>query len=378
MQLDLMKPFFKDFMEFPLKTQELSSILRATLKKYYMDIKKMSNETVNYTSQIEFVDDNSSLLNSRYIPKSISDEIKNCEKMFVFKAKINKFDLIVKFVLKNNEDTNKYHEKFKKIYTWLKFIYKYSDSKQKKFILYLYLSEHKKILPESKTEILDQVNCNTAVTYACAVNGECLIYRKEEWFKVLIHETMHSLCMDFSGLDYKKLRKDVKSIFPLKSEFEISESYSEFWATFLNTTFTSTFLSKNETEFLVNWEVMIYIETLFSMFQVAKILDFLEIIEYENLFKPNTYRQRTHVFEYYIIKLIFLMNYNSFFKLCYDNNSDIICFKKTPKMLEEIFKFIKNNYKSDKLIKNLKWMGKYYNENKGGELSKTMRMSIFS
>ena len=47
-------------------------------------------------------------------------------------------------------------------------------------------------------------------------------------------------------------------------------------------------------------------------------------------------------------------------------------------MLEEIFKFIKNNYKSDKLIKNLKWMGKYYNENKGSELSKTMRMSIFS
>ena len=72
------------------------------------------------------------------------------------------------------------------------------------------------------------------------------------------------------------------------------------------------------------------------------------------------------------------MNYNSFFKLCYDNNSEIICFKKTPKMLEEMFKFIKNNYKSNKLIKNLQWMGKYYNENKGGELSKTMRMSIFS
>ena len=378
MQLDLMKPFFKDFMDFPLETQELSSILRATLKKYYMDIKKMSGESIKYTSQIENIDDNSSLLDSRFIPKSIADEISNCEKIFVFKAKINKFDLIVKFVLKNNEETTNYHEKFKKIYTWLKFIYKYSDSNQKKFILYLYLSDHKKLLPESKTDILDQVNCNTAVTYACAVNGECLIYRKEEWFKVLIHETMHSLCMDFSGLDYKKLRKDVKSIFPLKSEFEISESYSEFWATFLNITFTSTFISKNEKEFLVNWEVMIYIETLFSMFQVAKILDFLEIIEYENLFKPNTYRQRTHVFEYYILKVIFIMNYNSFFKLCYENNSQIICFKKTAKMLEEIFKFIKNNYKSDKLIKNLQWMSKYYNENKRGELSKTMRMSIFS
>lgn len=378
MQIELMKPFFKDFMEFPLETKQLSSILTSTLKKYYKDIKKMTSETINYTSQIKDIDGESSLLNSTYIPRNISNEIKKCEKEFVFKAKINKFDLIVKFVIKNNEKTNDYHEKFKKIYVWLKFIYKYSESKQKKFLLYLYLSDHKKVLPENKTDILDQVNCNTAVTYACAVNGECLIYRKEEWFKVLLHETMHSLCMDFSGLDYKKLRKDIKDIFPLKSEFEISESYSEFWATFLNTTFNSAFLSKNEKEFLENWEVMIYIEILFSMFQVSKILNFLEIVEYQSLFEPNTYRQKTHVFEYYIVKLIFLMNYNSFFKLCYENNDEIICFKKTGKMLQEIFKFIKNHYKSDKLISNLKWMKQYYNKNNDKKLLKTMRMTIFS
>ena len=82
MQVDLMKPFFNDFMKFPLETQELSSILSTTLKKYYNDIKKMSGETVNYTSQIQQIDDNSSLLNSRYIPKSISEEIMNCKKMF--------------------------------------------------------------------------------------------------------------------------------------------------------------------------------------------------------------------------------------------------------------------------------------------------------
>ena len=378
MQIELMKPFFKDFMEFPLETKQLSSILTLTLKKYYKDIKKMTSETINYTSQIKDIDGESSLLNSTYIPRNISNEIKKCEKEFVFKAKINKFDLIVKFVIKNNEKTNEYHEKFKKIYVWLKFIYKYSESKQKKFLLYLYLSDHKKVLPENKTDILDQVNCNTAVTYACAVNGECLIYRKEEWFKVLLHETMHSLCMDFSGLDYKKLRQDIKDIFPLKSEFEISESYSEFWATFLNTTFNSAFLSKNEKEFLENWEVMIYIEILFSMFQVSKILNFLEIVEYQSLFEPNTYRQKTHVFEYFIVKLIFLMNYNSFFKLCYENNHEIICFKKTGKMLQEIFKFIKNHYKSDKLISNLKWMKEYYNKNNDKKLLKTMRMTIFS
>ena len=63
MPVDLMKPFFKDFMEFPLKTQELSSVLSTTLKKYYNDIKKMNGETINYTSQIEEIDADSSLLN---------------------------------------------------------------------------------------------------------------------------------------------------------------------------------------------------------------------------------------------------------------------------------------------------------------------------
>ena len=61
-------------------------------------------------------------------------------------------------------------------------------------------------------KVLDQDNCNTAVTYACAIKGECLIYRKEEWFKVLIHETMHALCLDFSGFTYTNLKTNIENI----------------------------------------------------------------------------------------------------------------------------------------------------------------------
>ena len=65
------------------------------------------------------------------------------------------------------------------------------------------------------------------------------LYRTEENLKVLIHELFHSLCLDFSSVKYEDLRTKMKGIFDVKSEFEISESYSEYWATILNCCFIS-------------------------------------------------------------------------------------------------------------------------------------------
>ena len=41
-------------------------------------------------------------------------------------------------------------------------------------------------------------------------NGKILIYRKEEWKKVLIHELFHSLCLDFSGIRFSTQPSDDK------------------------------------------------------------------------------------------------------------------------------------------------------------------------
>ena len=73
------------------------------------------------------------------------------------------------------------------------------------------------------------------------------------------------------------------------------------------------------------------------------------IVKYENLYEPNTYTEKTHVFEYYIIKMLFLFNYNDFFDLRYNNNKDTISFTKTPAMLDKIFEFIKKNYDDEDL-----------------------------
>ena len=42
-----------------------------------------------------------------------------------------------------------------------------------------------------------------------------LYIEKEEWFKVFIHETFHSLCLDFSMITISNLNKKIKNIFPI-------------------------------------------------------------------------------------------------------------------------------------------------------------------
>ena len=100
------------------------------------------------------------------------------------------------------------------------------------------MTDFKKKLPEKSVDILSPINCNTAVTTGCLEKTEIIIYRKEEWFKVFIHETFHSLGLDFANYSTAEFENGIKSIFPLKN-LDITETYAEFWGTILNCAFCS-------------------------------------------------------------------------------------------------------------------------------------------
>ena len=76
------------------------------------------------------------------------------------------------------------------------------------------MTPFKKKLPENDYEILSPTHCNSAVTTSCIRNGEICIYRKEEFLKVLIHESFHIFGLDFSGLPISRLKKNILKIFP--------------------------------------------------------------------------------------------------------------------------------------------------------------------
>ena len=70
----------------------------------------------------------------------------------------------------------------------------------------------KKVLPSSPFVILSPTHANTAVTTTCTADGEICLFRKEEIFKVFIHETFHSLGLDFSSMSNTALNSKMKGI----------------------------------------------------------------------------------------------------------------------------------------------------------------------
>ena len=118
----------------------------------------------------------------------------------------------------------------------------------------------------------------------------------------------------FSIINYTKLKDRIKGMYKIKSEFDISESYSEFWATILNCCFTSYELideNKERETFLLYTEFCIRMETIFSLFQAVKILNYMSLV-YENLYKDDEisknfrnilYKEETNVFAYYILNV---------------------------------------------------------------------------
>ena len=180
------------------------------------------------------------------------------------------------------------------------------------------MSSLKKMIPNN-LDILDHKNVNTGLTTSCPKNGEIIIFRKEEWFKVFIHETFHSFGIDFSlnlKNDNNFYEKELtRNIFKVNSIVRLYEAYTEFWAEIMNALLCSFFLLKdknNISEFLSNSEFFINFERTYSFFQLVKILDFMGL-SYQNLYsktihsknlRDHLYNENTNVLSYFVIKTI--------------------------------------------------------------------------
>jgi hypothetical protein len=103
---------------------------------------------------------------------------------------------------------------------WFYVLNKYSTKNCSETLnLYFYFTSLYKKIPESNltNTILDEYNVNTAFTRTCPSNSEIVIFRKEEWFKVLIHESFHNFALDFSDIDSEQGNNYILNIFPVNS-----------------------------------------------------------------------------------------------------------------------------------------------------------------
>jgi len=319
------------------------------------------------------------LFNANAFPEEVRKHIDETMQMcFSYTFSLFNRDLKVKFIVEEpNAEllVHVYNDYVKKVLVWFNFINKYAIERQcsKSITVYIYLTSLKKKLPESNIHILKENHVNTAFTYTCQINSEIVVFRKEEWLKVLMHETMHNLALDFSDMNYKEVDSKIVELFPVTTRGNSFEAYTEFWAEILNASFCSYYMipsmKKNaENEFIKNFEFFLQFEKVFGIFQMVKTLNFMGL-KYEDLYSKNVkskimrrtlYKEKSNILSYYVIRVILLNNWQDFLKWCNTHNklNSLIQFKKSSENMQAYFDFIKDNYNNVELLEDVKKMEK--------------------
>ena len=284
-----------------------------------------------------------------------------------------------------------YNEYIEKILVWLHVVNEYASKKcSKRLVLYLYFTSLKKTLPTSNIHILNQNNVNTAFTYTCPVDSEIVVFRREEWLKVLMHESFHNFALDFSDMNTEDCTRHILSIFNVKSEVNLFEAYTEFWAEIMNAVLCSYYFLKDSPnmseeglidEYLSNFEFFINFERTFKFFQMVKTLDFMGL-KYKDLYSKSSvsesmretlYKEDSNVLSYYVITTILMNNYQGFLTWCSTNNLSLLQFKKTTSNITSFCQFIEKNYKTKSMIESIDCMQRFYhNVKRVGKKTKIM------
>lgn len=283
-------------------------------------------------------------------------------------------------IFENPQKANAFFETaLSKIHRWLSVAYTFApDHCSKTLHIYFYMTLEPKELPTIQNTHITQTNANTAFTTSCAPSTEINIYRKEEWFKVLIHETFHSLGLDFSAMNTAKVDRTICSAFHIRTDIRLYETFCEMWAEIIHLLFYLYVEKKVEPAKLIKeFSKCIQYETLFSVFQSTKILHFFGI-RYRDLFidSANTvakYKASTSVFSYYVLKSIAMVYINDFIEWCHPN---VLFFEKTEENMDSYAEFFVS-HSQDATYLNYVATAERMNNKVPRFMKKTMRMTVY-
>jgi hypothetical protein len=266
-----------------------------------------------------------------------------------------------------------------KVYLWLYIASQYAPNRcSNTFNIFIYFTPFKKEFPLQRGIILDSINANTGFTQNCLEDGQTpttiVIFREEEWFKVLIHECFHALRLDFSMTPIANIQTELYKLFPLNQEGNLFETYTEVWAVIIHSlilVFQQTLHKNNMDLIKKKWETIITLEKEFSVYQSIKVLQYNNLTYTDVLMgHPNckNYKENTNVLCYYIIKSIVLWNVIDFMKWCCNTQKTFV-FKTQP---IQFLHFIECHYKNPLYLNTIETY-----ENNFLPKTNTLRMTLF-
>lgn len=353
------------------------------------------------------------MINNKYITNEVKKFIKSDHSNKSYLLSYNIPLLLLKytttininFILYNKQkadktDINIYDKYVTHIIAIIELICKLSISKNKcsrdGINITVFLTPYKKEINYSKPFILGPSHANSGFCYGCISRGEIVIYREEEFVKVIIHELLHNFGIDIyiwnfiknvynhSEKEYNLYNKFIshfnlnKNINDELYDIGLQECYIEFFAEFLNVALFSynhsiTCSPYNNNMFSIyinNFETLMEYEKIHSLMQFVKILKYNNIslsdISSDIKKKYNNYHETTHVFSYYLIKCLLIFDYDSFLNswLLINNISDknkiSIIFNSSCETMEGFLNNILKIFFSKAFIENYKVMDYIY------------------
>lgn len=237
----------------------------------------------------------------------------------------------------------KYRQHVYKAFAWFQFIAPYTKDCDcsKELDVYLYFTPFKKNLPDTPTSTVGPQHSNTGFTTSCTANlskngrkdhTEIIIYRYEEFFKVLLHETMHNLDLDFGHMADDVT---VDHLFPgIKHDIILSETYAETWARLLNVAFYCYYNILGGHGGYKKYQQAVQrclaTERAFSLYQATNVLAHMgltlpQILSTDDATKSlvlKKYSEDTNVFAYYILTGLTMLEADLFLQWCKDTNKD--------------------------------------------------------
>lgn len=210
---------------------------------------------------------------------------------------------------------------------WLQFASSIAkESCAEELFVYLILTDAKKLAPVNDETPIDVIHANTALTTSCSKQNEIFVFRREEWFKVFLHETFHCLGLDFSAMSFgptgDPTNKCILSHFPAldpNTDVRLYETFCEMWAELFHLMFLLFSKGKcrpfSETQFIRALKK----EQAFSLQQSHKILNRANL-NYSDFFSEKDermmYREKTQAFSYYVLKSVLLWHTDEFLNWC--------------------------------------------------------------
>lgn len=247
----------------------------------------------------------------------------------LFVCELNGMKIIVTFSIMNDNliHRNELLKNMQLIYSWLYVCIKHSNSRCCREInIDIYFTSFKKGFPNSNSSTLGPENVNSAYSTVCVPSNKIVIFRKEEWFKVFIHECCHSFGIEPSNSSEVYLSNAIKTNLAIKPNIRVSEAYVETWARIINVFYSATLNSSNYDDFLSILKFTMNVESMFSVMQSYRVLAFMKM-PYDMVITPTRhnecklYKENTNVFAYYVICGAFMHNPFKFIRWCDNHNS---------------------------------------------------------